>query len=126
MGYQYSVIEGNVGKEPELRYLTDGTPVCSFSVAVNKTWTKNGEKKEAVTWFKVTAWKKLAELCNEYLQKGQNVLVSGDVSVSAYTDRAGQPGASLELRANTVRFLGKREGSGDGETAPDSEDKTPF
>ena len=124
MGYQYTVIEGNVGKEPELRYLTDGTPVCSFSVAVNRAWTKNGEKKETVTWFKVTAWKKLAELCNEYLQKGQNVLVSGDVSVSAYTDRAGQPAASLELRANTVRFLGKRGES--SEAAPDSEDETPF
>ncbi len=112
--YQQITIVGNVGRNPELRYTQNGVAVCDFSVAVNKVTNVNGEKREKVTWFKVTAWRQLAELVNQYVQKGRQVMVVGEVSVSAYTDKSGQPAATLELTANEVRFLGGRDGGGEG------------
>jgi len=104
--YQYTVIVGNVGKAPELRYLADGTAVTSFSVAVNKRWkAADGEQREKTTWFRVSAWRKLAEVCNEHVFKGMRVLVVGEVDASAYANDEGKPCASLELKARDVRFL---------------------
>ena len=72
-GFQNHIIVGNLGADPEMRYLPDGTAVTNFSVAVNQ---KRGEN-ETTTWVRVTAWNKLAEVCNEYLEKGRPVLVQG-------------------------------------------------
>ncbi len=111
--YQQVTIVGNVGRDPELRYLQNGTAVCDFSVAVNRRFTSNGEQRDETTWFKVTCWRQLAETVNQYLSKGRQVLVIGEVKASAYLDKSGQPTASLELTANTVKFLGNRsEGGG--------------
>src|SRR5262245_3986680 len=110
--FQSITIVGNVGRAPELRYTQTGVAVCDFSVAVNKVTNVNGEKREKVTWFKVTAWRQLAELVNQYVQKGRQVLVVGEVSVSAYTDKGGQPAATLELTATEIKFLGGRDGAG--------------
>lgn len=113
--YQQVTIVGNVGRAPELRYTQTGVAVCDFSVAVNKrTKNQNGETSEKVTWFKVTAWRQLAELVNQYVQKGRQVMVIGEVNVSAYLDKSGQPAATLELTANDIRFLGGRDGGGQG------------
>jgi single-strand DNA-binding protein len=113
--YQNVVIVGNVGRAPELRYTQTGIAVCDFSVAVNKvTKSANGERQEKVTWFKVTAWRQLAELVNQYVQKGRQVLVVGEVTVSAYLDKSGQPAATLELTANDIKFLGGRDSGGQG------------
>ena len=126
MGYQYHVIQGNVGREPEMRYLPNGTPVCSFTVAVNKQWTSaDGEKKEAVTWVKCTCWRKLAEVVSQYVTKGMAVLVDGDdLTASAYTPKdGGEPKATLELTARTVKFLSRGEAQ---EAAPQDENEVPF
>ncbi len=117
--YQYTVIVGNVGREPEMRYLQSGTPVCSFSVAVSEKWTdkQTNERKEKTQWFRVTAWRGLAETCNTYVKKGMQILVTGTVSASAYLDQSGQPAATLELTARDIQFLGSRadrEGGGTG------------
>ena len=107
--YQHVVIVGNLGRDPEMRYTPSGVPVTSFSVAVSRKWkNQNGELQEKTTWFRVTAWNKLAELCNEYLSKGRLVLVEGEIDASAWIGQDGEPKATLELRAQNVRFLGGR------------------
>lgn len=116
--FQKTIIVGNLGRDPEMRYTPSGVPVTTFSVAVNRRWTdQQGQPQEKTTWFRVTAWRKLAELCNQYLSKGRQVLVEGDIDASAWLAQDGQPRASLELTARTVRFLGGTAGEG---YAPDS------
>ena len=107
--YQHTVIVGNLGRDPEMRYTPSGIPVTNFSVAVSRKWKgQDGEMHEKTTWFRVTAWRKLAELCNQYLSKGRQVLVEGEVEASAWMGQDGEPLATLELTAQTVRFLGSR------------------
>ncbi len=104
--FQQLVLVGNLGGDPELRYTSDGTPVTSFSVAVNRTWTKeDGSHGDETTWFRVTAWRKLAEAANQYLKKGRQVLVVGRVSGRGYVGADGTPRASLDVTAETIRFL---------------------
>ncbi len=104
--YQKTIIVGRLGGDPEMRYTPSGVPVTSFGVAVNKRWTdQNGEQQEKTTWFRVTAWRKLAENCAQYLHKGSLVFVEGDVDASAWTGQDGKPRATLELTAREVRFL---------------------
>jgi len=125
MSWQQTSIVGNCGRSPELRYLQSGTAVCDFSVAVSESWNdQSGEKKEKTTWFKVSAWGKLAEVCNQYVQKGKMVMVVGTVEARAYLDKNNQPASSLDLRARDVRFLGGRgdvevgSGGDDGSEVP--------
>ncbi len=107
--YQQITIVGNVGKEPELKEV-GGTKLCEFSVAVSRKWTTSGgEKREETTWFKVTQWGKGAEASARYLSKGRQVLVVGEVSVSAYVSKSGEAQASLGIRASTVQFIGGGE-----------------
>ncbi len=117
-GYSKFVVVGNLGGDPEMRYLPDGTPVTNFSVAVNHTWNKpDGSKAERTDWFRVTAWRGLAEICNQYLTKGRQVLVEAEqVKASAYTNNQGQPAASLEMTAVRVVFLGNGQGQGEAHT----------
>ncbi len=118
--YQRVVIVGNLGSDPEMRFTPSGVPVTSFSVAVNRRWTNsNGEPQEKTTWFRVTAWRKLAELCNQYLSKGRLVLVEGEVEANAWADSQGNPRATLELTARNVRFLGGRSSQADVPSAPE-------
>jgi single-strand DNA-binding protein len=109
--YQQCIIIGNLGRDPEMRYTPDGTPVTDFSVAVGRSWTgRDGQKHDDTVWFKVTCWNKLAETTNQYLKKGRQVMVMGEVKASAFMGQDGQPRASLDLRARDVRFIGTREG----------------
>ena len=117
--YQQMTIVGNLGRDPEMRYTATGVPVTSFSVAVSRSWTnQQGERQEKTTWFRVSAWEKLAELCSQYLTKGRQVLVVGEIEdPEVWVDRDGNHRASLNLRAFNVRFLGTRadaEGGGFG------------
>jgi len=128
--YQKTIVVGHLGRDPEMRYTPDGTPVTNFSVATTRKWTNAaGEQQEKTTWFRVTAWRKLAETCNQYLSKGRQVLVEGDIDVSAWSDKtSGEARARLELRAWTVKFLGSR---GDRVEAPEgtppaAEEEIPF
>jgi single-strand DNA-binding protein len=122
MGYQLLTLLGNVGSEPTLKYLSSGVAVCEFSVAYNETWTVDGEKREKVIWHRVSAWGKLAEVCNQYVVKGKQVMVVGTVEARAYLDKQNQPASSLDLRARDVRFLGSGANAGDGNNRePDNE-----
>lgn len=142
MSYQTVIIAGNVGRDPEMRYTPSGQAVTSFSVAINEAYTSNsGEKVKKTVWFRVSAWGKQAETCNQYVKKGQMVLVEGRLTGDqatggprVWTGQDGQPRASFEISASTVRFLSSRQ-DGDGGmggpadagemTAP-SDDNIPF
>jgi single-strand DNA-binding protein len=119
--FQQTVIIGNLGNSPEQRYLPNGTPVTSFSVAVNRTWKDaNGATQTKATWFKVSCFRKLAETTAQYLTKGSRVLIVGEMEAArAYTDKSGNPAAQLELTASTVKFLSSKS---DGQGAPGSMD----
>jgi single-strand DNA-binding protein len=123
--YQQTIIIGNVGRESELRYTPSGQGVCSFSVAVSRKWTdrNSNEKKEKTTWFKVSAWRQLAETCSQYVHKGMQIMVIGEVEARAYTGNDGTPQVSLELTAREVKFLGGRgERGGSGGAGDDYSD----
>ena len=98
-----------------MRYTQDGTPVTNFSVATSRKWNRqDGTQVDETTWFRVTAWRRLAETCNEYLQKGRLVLVEGRLQPDergnprTFTRNDGTAGARFEVTAQTVRFLGSR------------------
>ena len=117
--YQSITIVGHLGQDPELRYTPQGTAVANFSVATNRKWTNaDGTPGEETCWFRVTTWGRLAEVTNQYLKKGRQVLVEGTITPDAatggprvWTRQDGTAGASFEIRANTVKFLG-RNGNG--------------
>jgi len=113
--YQQITLVGNLGNDPEMRYTPSGAAVASFSLAVSKSWNDaDGNKQQKTIWFRVSVWNKLAEICSQYLTKGKKVLVVGEVEEArAYTDKDGNPRASLEVRATQVRFLGQK-----GDDAP--------
>lgn len=108
--YQQITLIGNLGADPEMRYTPNGQPVTSFRMAVSRTWTgQDGQRQEKTVWFRVTAWRKLAETASQYLTKGSKVLVVGEMEdPNAYIDRDGKPRASLEVTASTIRFLSTR------------------
>ena len=111
-----TIIVGNVGRDPEMRFTQGGTAVCNFSVATTEKWTdkNSGEKREDTTWFRVTAWRGLGEVCGKFVYKGMKILVVGKVKASAYANNAGEPASSLDLTADNVEFLSWREDSDGG------------
>ena len=126
MTYHTTVIVGNLGNDPELRYLPSGTPVCNFSIAVSERWSdrQTGEKREKTTWYRVGVFGAQADACAKYLSKGKQALVVGTVEARAYMNKAGEPAASLELNAREVRFLSSpatRDDSGGYEPQMQSE-----
>ena len=105
--YQQTTLIGNLGNDPDLRYTQSGTPVASFSLAVNRSWTgSDGQQNDKTTWFRVTVWRKQAEVISQYLAKGRQVMVVGEIEEpSVWTDNQGNQRASLELTAREVKFF---------------------
>ena len=136
------IIVGNLGRDPELRYTAQGTPVCSFSMATNeRRKDRNGEMQDHTTWFRVTLWNRQAETASQYLQKGRQVYIEGRLRVEEYIDRDGKPRQSLEVTATDMQFIGGRgeeqfseraasaSASGGGQSEPPgdlSDDDIPF
>ncbi len=106
-----AILIGHVGKAPEIRYTQGGSPVANFSLATNEYWTANtGEKQERTEWHKIVAWGKLAELCQEYVQKGSYLYIEGRIQTRSYDDRDGVKRYITEIRANEIGLLDKRTG----------------
>jgi len=115
---QRITLVGNLGNDPEMRYLPDGKPVTSFSMATNRKWTnqQTGEPGEETVWWRVSIFGPQAEACNQYLSKGRQVLVEGRVRPDSstgnpriWTRQDGTPAASYDLTAFNVKFLGGRQ-----------------
>ena len=146
--YHKVVLIGNLGQDPEMRYTPSGTAVTNFSVATTTTVSKertpecpdgwkesfNGKNWQLTTWWRVTAWRQLAETCNQFLAKGRQVYVEGEVNGTAangsqyprvWTGNDGVPRASFELTARTVRFIGSRGDRVEGISAEGPEEPPP-
>ena len=116
---------GNVGKDPEMRFTPNGKANTSFSVATNRRYTtSDGEKKEETEWFTVQAWGRLAELCNQYVKKGDIVYVEGGIHLRHWTAQDGVERYRMEIRAEKVEWSFNKHGSGAGEI--DEEEDSPF
>jgi len=129
---QVSII-GRLTRDPELKYLQSGTQVCNFDMAVNKTFTKDGEKNEQVSYFKFTAWAKLAEVISQYVKKGHRLGVTGELQQKSWDDSEGKKRYSIEISVKEIYFL-QPKGSGDQDKTenvsetppPPGDDDIPF
>jgi single-strand DNA-binding protein len=113
MSFNKIIVVGNLGRDPELRFTPQGTPVCTFSVASNeRRKDRTGEQQDLTTWFRVTVWGKQAETVSKYLTRGRSVYVEGRLHVEEWTDKEGKPRHTLEVNASDVQFI---DGGGAGE-----------
>src|SRR5258705_12642825 len=114
-GLNKVMIIGHLGRDPEMRYTPGGRPVTSFSVATSRTWTSaEGERHEESEWFNVVAWGTLAEICNQYLTKGQQVYVEGRLQTRGWEDDEAKKHYRTELVASEMIVLGERKSGGAG------------
>jgi single-strand DNA-binding protein len=119
-GLNKVMVIGHLGREPEMRYTPSGRPVTSFSVATTRTWNSpDGERREETEWFNVVSWGNLAEICKQYLTKGQQVYIEGRLQTRRWEDQEGKKHFTTEVVANEMIMLGDRpmRSSGGGEGA---------
>ena len=110
------IVIGNLGGDPEMRYTPNGQAVTNFSVATNYKYTAaDGERREETEWFRISAWGRLAETCNQYLSKGKKVYVEGRLKSSPWIGNDGEPRSGNEIVANDVRFLDRRGAADEGD-----------
>ena len=107
------IVIGHLGRDPEMRYTSSGQSVTSFSIATSRKFTVDGEQREETDWFRVSAWGRLSDLCNQYLAKGQQVYIEGRLHLGSYEGRDGQTRWSNEIYLTDVQFLSR--GSAGGE-----------
>jgi single-strand DNA-binding protein len=124
------ILLGNLTRDPELRHTPAGAAVCSFDLAVNRTFTtKAGERKEEVDFFTVVVWDKQAQTCAEYLSKGRQALVEGRLQRRSWETADGQKRSKYEVVAERVQFVGGRKETGVSEEEPPrpaEEEEVPF
>lgn len=110
---------GNLGKDPEVRYTSDGTPVANFSLATSENWTdKSGSRQEHTEWHAIVAWNRLADLCSKYLSKGRQVFIEGRVRTREWNDREGNKRRTTEVVATQIVLLGSRSQGSDAGVQP--------
>ena len=134
--FQQIILVGNLGNDPEMRYTPSGRPVTTFTMAVSRTWNSaDGERHNETEWFNIVAWGNLAEICKQYLNKGQQVYIEGRLQTRRWEDKEGQKHTSVEIVANEMMMLGDRrdthsnneEGSESAENeSASNEDEFPF
>jgi single-strand DNA-binding protein len=140
-GLNKAILIGRLGSDPEIRYTPSGVAVANFSIATSEEWKDKdtGEKKERTEWHRIVAWRKLGEICGEYLSKGKQVYVEGRIQTRSWEDKDGNKKYTTEIVANDVQFLGSRDmtdsgrpkggGGGDSQGAPGpgpEDDDIPF
>jgi len=108
------ILIGNLGRDPETRYMPSGEAVCTFSVATSETWKDKatGERKEATEWHRVVFFGRQAEIAAQYLRKGSSVYIEGSLRTRKWTDQSGQERDTTEIRGDVMRMLGSRAGAG--------------
>jgi single-strand DNA-binding protein len=135
-GLNKVMVIGHLGKDPEMRYTPSGRPVTTFTLAVSRSWSSaDGERHAETEWFNVVAWGNLAEICKQYLSKGQQVYIEGRLQTRRWEDKEGQKRTSVEIVASEMMMLGDRREAGqagdDGTAASEAEaaaaeDEFPF
>ena len=108
------ILIGNLGKDPELKFLQSGQPVANFSIATSEKWKdkSTGETKEQTEWHNIIMFGKLAEIAGQYLKKGSSVFIEGRLQTRKWQDKTGQDRYTTEIIANEMKMLGGRGGSG--------------
>ena len=118
------ILIGNLGRDPETRYMPDGAAITNISVATTDTWKdKQGEKQERTEWHRVAFFGRLAEIAGEYLKKGSQVYVEGRLQTRKWQDKDGQDRYTTEIRGDVMKMLGRREGGGDPRPEPAMQSK---
>jgi len=106
------ILIGNLGKDPDIRYMPNGEAVANITLATSETWKdKTGAKQEKTEWHRVTFYRKLAEIVGEYLKKGNSVYVEGRLETRKWTDKTGTDRYTTEIIANEMRMLGSKSGA---------------
>ena len=121
------IIVGNLGRDPETRYMPNGEAVTNVAVATTESWKdkNSGEKKELTEWHRITFYRKLAEIAGQYLKKGSQVYVEGRLQTRKWTDKDGVERYTTEIIADTMQMLGSRQGMGAGGGADDGYSAAP-
>ena len=134
-GINKVILIGNLGADPELKYTPSGAAVANFRIATNETWTDaSGEKQERTEWHNIVAWRKLAEICGEYLKKGSQVYLEGRLQTRSWEGQDGVKRYTTEVVARDMQMLGARTGAGAAEAyeeipppeVPEGDDELPF
>jgi len=134
-GLNKVMIIGHLGRDPEMRYTPSGKPVTTFTVATSRTWNStDGERHNETEWFNIVTWGNLAEICKQYLTKGQQVYIEGRLQTRRWEDSEGAKHTTIEIVANEMMILGdRRDASGNqaadtslGEEDQQVEDEYPF
>jgi single-strand DNA-binding protein len=138
-GLNKVMIIGNLGREPEMRYTPSGRPVTTFTVATSRSWnTADGERHTDTEWFNVVTWGNLAEICKQYLTKGQQVYIEGRLQTRRWEDKEGVKHVTVEIVATEMMMLGERREANHGSAGEElvaseetegqagSEDEFPF
>ncbi|MBU0672925.1 MAG: single-stranded DNA-binding protein [Candidatus Margulisbacteria bacterium] len=135
--YNKAFLIGNLTRDPELRYTTSGIPVARFAVAVNRIGKKNdsGERNQEVDFINIVAWRRLAEICGEYLKKGRPVAIEGRLQIREFQGKDGQMRTMTEVVADNMQMLGRKDaaappqegkGRGEGLGSDEGESEIPF
>src|SRR6185295_13198617 len=117
--YNHITVIGHLGQDPDLRYTPQGTPICSFTMAVNNRKKVGGEWQDETLWFKIKIWGNQAESASQFLSKGKACLVAGRFEIENWTNRDGKEMTTLVITANEVKFLEKAEGGRPSDTTSD-------
>ncbi len=111
------ILIGNLGSDPEVRYLEGGSSVARFNIATSEAYTnKNGERVEQTEWHRIELWDRLAQIAEKYLRKGNSVYIEGRIRSENWTDKEGQQRTGITIRANNMTLLGGSQGTGGAES----------
>ena len=114
-GVNKVILIGNLGADPELRYTGSGTAVCNFSLATTESYKdRDGNQVENTEWHRIVAWARLAEICGEYLSKGRQVYIEGQLQTRQWEDKDGNTRYTTEIKAREMQMLGSRDGGSSG------------
>ena len=119
-GINKVILIGNLGQDPELRYTGSGTAVCNMRIATSESYKdRDGNQVENTEWHTVVAWSRLAEICGEYLKKGRQVYIEGQLQTRQWDDKDGNTRYSTEVKAREMQMLGGRDGGGGDDNSYD-------
>jgi single-strand DNA-binding protein len=115
-GINKVILVGNLGKDPETRYMPNGKAVTNFSIATSEAWTdkQSGDKQERTEWHNIVLFEKLAEIAAEYLRKGSQVYIEGSLRTRKWADKEGKDRYTTEIVGRDMQMLGSRGGAGGG------------
>ena len=110
------ILIGNLGRDPELRYMPNGDAVCNFSIATSESWNdrNSGQRQERTEWHNITLYRRLAEVAGQYLKKGSQVYIEGKIQSRKYTDKQGMERTAYDIIGNEMKMLGSRSGNQQG------------